>query len=342
MSNYLEKPILMNLELTTRCPLRCPQCYCELNKVRDLSLSEAAFWISEAKRSGVQTVNLSGGETMCYPDIFKVVEMVSTAEMSPNIAISGYNFDESSLETFKKVGIEHICVSLNAPEEEINRLTRDGYKLAIHALDILKIAKFPKTVINWVMHDNNSDYFEEMIHFAEQYAVYCIDVMVFKPDRSNQRHSLPTLEQIKKTASIIKKYKGPVCISVEGCYSQMRALLGRSFLGNLNRGITKGCGAGRDGFSINIDGKITPCRHLEIPEETRNVLEYWNHSPIINKLRKVEDEKRQPCFDCLYQNNCLPCMAVSWKMRNDFFMGEEYCTLCDDKSMLSTPCLNLE
>ena len=35
----------------------------------------------------------------------------------------------------------------------------------------------------------------------------------------------------------------------------MKALIGERFLINLNQGIARGCGAGRDGVSVNVDGK---------------------------------------------------------------------------------------
>ena len=49
--------------MTSRCPLRCPQRYCDLNQGKDLPVEKALSWIDQAARSGVQTVNLSGGET---------------------------------------------------------------------------------------------------------------------------------------------------------------------------------------------------------------------------------------------------------------------------------------
>ncbi len=89
-----ERPYIMNLELTSRCPLRCPQCYCDLEKGKELSLEDALYWIEEAARENVKIVNLSGGETMCYPHIFEIVEAVSKRGMTPNIAVSGYHFDK--------------------------------------------------------------------------------------------------------------------------------------------------------------------------------------------------------------------------------------------------------
>jgi hypothetical protein len=64
-----DTPLLMNLELTTRCPFRCPQCYCSLEGGKDLAYDKALYWIREAAKNKMQTVNLSGGETLVYPHL---------------------------------------------------------------------------------------------------------------------------------------------------------------------------------------------------------------------------------------------------------------------------------
>jgi pyrroloquinoline quinone biosynthesis protein E len=156
-----------------------------------------------------------------------------------------------------------------------------------------------------------------------------IAVMVFKPDASHQLPNLPTKEQMETVAKIIKNYKGCVKIEAEECFSQMRAMTGERFLINLNTGISRGCGAGRDGISINVDGKITPCRHLEFPEETRSIRDYWYNSSLLQELRSLEDKMESPCSSCRYKNNCLPCAAVNVKLHGRMAMGTKECVISE-------------
>jgi hypothetical protein len=57
-NRYLPAPWQMNLELTTKCPLHCPQCYVYLNNGREMPLETALYWIRDAAEAGVQHVNL--------------------------------------------------------------------------------------------------------------------------------------------------------------------------------------------------------------------------------------------------------------------------------------------
>jgi len=331
-----ETPALMNLELTTLCPLRCPQCYCDLTKGKEMKLQEALYWIDQAADCNVRTVNLSGGETLCYPHLYQVIAACRSRNMEPNIAISGWNFDRLTLKRLKESGAADICVSLNGSTEEINEKSRQGYHLAVNALELLRLDRYPRTCINWVMHSFNAEDFPRMLELAKQYQVRSLVVMVFKPDADSQLPSVPSETQVRQVADWIREYRsrergcGPV-IEVEECFSQMRALLGQRFFTNLNRGVSRGCGAGRDGVSVSVDGRLTPCRHLELPEETRSIREYWMESRVLGRLREVEEEPGIPCRECRYMRYCLPCMAVNWKQKGMLSMGDETCPLAPDR-----------
>lgn len=321
-------PVLMNIELTTKCPLRCPQCYVHLNTGKEIDHKIAIRRIREAKEAGIDTICLSGGETLCYPHLSELIRECSSLGLTSAAAISGIYADKETLAGMIRDGIDEIFVSLNGSTEEINSLTRDGYGFAVKALEILKELHFEKTGINWVMHDNNAHDLQGMIKLCERYGVSELVILAFKPDSAYEWKSFPSADQMKEAARQIKSYKGSVTITAEPCFSQLRALIGRSaLLGNRNIGIGRGCGAGRDGINVNIDGKLTPCRHLDVIGEYDSITEYWENSPFLQKLRSAEDKREEPCRGCRYENNCLPCMATGYKLHGDITYGLKKCRL---------------
>ena len=321
-------PIIMNLELTTKCPLNCPQCYCDLAGGQNMDKETALYWISQAAKSGVKFVNLSGGETFCYPYLLELVEECKRLNLEANVAFSGYKCSEENLRELIKKGVADICISLNGSTKEINDLSRDGYDLAISALENLKNLNYNRTLINWVMHSFNADDFDNILTLAENFNVKAVAVMMFKPDKNSQMPSIPTRQQILDIAKKIKAYKGKVKIEIEECFSQLRAVVGERFFVNYNSGISRGCGAGRDGISVSVDGFLTPCRHLfTLKEKFATIDEYWNNSKILQNLRTTEDHLENPCAACRYKLYCLPCMAVVLNFKNDFVMCDEHCPL---------------
>lgn len=324
MNKYI--PTGMNLELTTCCPLRCPQCYCTLEGGKHLDFEIAKKRVFEACNLGVKQIHMSGGETMCYPHLYSLISFAKKNGATVNVALSGYKFDQSAYEKIVSSGVDGIFISLNGSTKEINEKTRDGFDLAIQALTLLKNNGFNKTYINWVMHSYNSSDFLNMLNLAEKFNVAGVVVLAFKPDSKKHLDSFPSKEQIYFLAECIRNYKGNVKIGVESCFSQLLAVIKETKLfGNLNTGEYKGCRAGTYNFSINVDGDFSPCRHIDCYEKYDSVESYWNNSKMLNKIRDAESNKKEPCLSCIYSNYCRHCLAVNYKLFNGVYIGNTTC-----------------
>ena len=316
----------MNIELTTKCPIRCPQCYCTLSGNKHIDLEIAKGKIREAAEHGVENINMSGGETLCYPWLYELVSYASGLCKNINIAISGCYFNKDVLAKLINAGVTSISVSLNGSTEEINRLTREGYPLAMNAIRILGEAHFSNTYINWVMHSNNCDDFPNIVSIAEDHGIRYIDVIMFKPDSHHELKSYPSDQQMKQIADFIRHYRGPVKILVETCFSQMLALIhNNSWFGNIDAGGQKGCRAGIYIYNISVDGYYSPCRHLDQYEKYDSLDEYLELSPVIQKLRDYENDLRSPCDSCPVSKYCRPCPAIPYKIEGEYYKGQASC-----------------
>ena len=321
----------MNIELTTNCPLHCPQCYCSLTGGKNIDLHTAIYWIKEGGKAGVKDVMLSGGETLCYPHIYEVVKAAKEYCGEANVALSGFRFTQEVYDNLVDAGVSGIFISLNGSTKEVNSQTRDGYDLAIAALDLLKKNKYPNTTINWVMHSNNADDFPNVVQLAEYYDVANVVVIGLKPDSQHSLKTTPTRNQMLAVRNVIRNHRGKTKIFVESCYSPMLALVcDTKLFGNMNVGKNKGCGAGRNTFSINVDGLLSPCRHLEYFEKFETIEDYMENSPIQRQLREIDTgTPAEPCASCRLMNYCRPCAAINSKLENRLYRGNKYCPIPD-------------
>lgn len=325
----------MNIELTNKCPLRCPQCYCTLEGGKDIPYEIASKYIQQAKAFGVKHVELSGGETLCYSHLYDLIKLAHKVGLETSIAISGWHFTEDCLAHLNESGLSNIFISLNGPTEEINRLTRDGYHYAIAALQLLQLKKSPNVYINWVMHQSNADFLPEMLQLAQKYSVRAVVILAPKPTSKHELNTFPSLKQMQNTAQIIKNAT-PGTVLVESCFSPLLAMVRDTKLfGNLNVGRSMGCGAGKNLLNVNIDGMLSPCRHLEYFEKWDSLEEYWYHSHVLQKIRTLDEHKREPCSSCKYCNNCRHCLAINSKINNDLYIGNTFCPVvkCENNSM---------
>lgn len=317
----------MNIELTTACPLRCPQCYCSLEGGKHIPLETARRYLRQAKELGLKHVELSGGETLCYPYLYDLIQEAHMLGIESHIAISGWHFDAEVLQKLRKAGLSRIFVSLNGPTEELNSRSRDGYQYAITALKILKESDFKEVYINWVMHRDAADYLPEMIQLAQEYDVKTIVIMAPKPTSKHELHTLPTKAQMERVVELIRANR-PGLLAVESCFSPLLALASDTkMLGNLNVGLFKGCGAGRTMLSVSVDGLLSPCRHLEYYEKWDTLEEYWKGSQILQKIRKLEEHRNEPCASCKYCEYCRHCLAINSKLNHELYLGNALCPL---------------
>lgn len=316
----------MNIELTTKCPLSCPQCYCSLTGGKNIPLEKAVYWIQEAAKMGVKDVMLSGGETLCYPDLYEVIRKAKECCIAVNVALSGVGFDQETFDQLIGAGVTNIYISLNGSTKEINDISRDGFDYAINALMLLQKNQFKNTTINWVMHSSNADDFVNILRLAEKYEVQNVAILGLKPDSKYMLASYPTKEQMLKLKKTIRAYSGKCCIQIESCFSPMLALFNDTKLfGNFNVSEYKGCCAGRTTFSVNVDGLLSPCRHLDYFEPYESLKEYMDHSEIQVKIRSIQNTRNAPCNTCRLEKYCRPCLAINTKMKHDLFFGFEQC-----------------
>ena len=332
-----DRPYTMNMELTTRCPLMCPFCYCTLNNGKDLPLDKAIYWLREAKKAGIVMVSLSGGETLCYPYLEEVIREGSRLGLEINVALSGYNFTRDRLESLIDAGVSRIYISLNGSTAEINSRSRNGYDLAINALGLLSQCGYKNTCMNWVMQDFNTDDFKNVVAIAEQHNVKNLVILGLKPTSKNELAHFPTRDQINSIAKYICDYRGKVNLRIEPCYSCLNAAAKEmSKRLSIHSPNYNGCLAGRGIVSVNVDGEITPCRHLDIPESFTTIESYLNESAVLKQIRLAAECVAEPCKSCGYRTGCLHCLAINYLGKSRIQYGFEECPMhVESKSPLN-------
>lgn len=91
----------LNILLTNSCNLRCAHCYVNAGKKleKELSGSDWMKTIEEAKKLGVFSVNISGGEPLLHPDFWKITKfLASKKQFYSNLNTNGTLLKNAHLE----------------------------------------------------------------------------------------------------------------------------------------------------------------------------------------------------------------------------------------------------
>lgn len=263
-----------------------------------LPAGEALKRLDECRKERIRRVRFLG-DAAEYEHLDRLLAECKSGGLSATVVLPAENIPESRLGEIFALGAEAYIAELGAdgdPEETIRSLVRAGLS--------------DRTAARWVMTRENAENLSEIVKGLESFALRELIVSGGTPGRT-----LPTREQMESAAQFIIEYSkqreekengdGKMKLTVDSCFSPLRAVMGgEDAKQNANRGVKRGCAAGRDHFCVRPDGSFAPCADYGKAESYSSIMEYWEHSPVLDALRDVQTPD---CPNCAYRRRCLPC-----------------------------------
>ena len=126
-------PLWLLAELTYRCPLQCPYCSNPLDfaqQGKELSTEQWVKVFREAREMGAAQLGFSGGEPLVRQDLAELIGEARKLGFYTNLITSGIGLTEQKISDFKKAGLDHIQISFQASDEQVNALEADFVELA--------------------------------------------------------------------------------------------------------------------------------------------------------------------------------------------------------------------
>ncbi len=166
-----EPPLAMLVELTHRCPLRCPYCSNPLELERRGQELDTAAWckvFDQATALGVLQVHFSGGEPTARPDLEDLVEHAAGLGLYTNLITAGVLLDEARVRRLTAAGLDHVQLSIQDSDPvESDRIGgyQGGYHRKIEAAGWIRGAGLPLT-LNAPIHRQNIKHLEAIIDLA--------------------------------------------------------------------------------------------------------------------------------------------------------------------------------
>ena len=292
-------------------------------EVNALPLHEAVKWIHECEAERVREVRFTG-EVLGYEHLERLLaecKRRSGSGADGLRAVVGLDRKVPSawLEKMISAGADGFLIDINGEGS-------DGS--SVWMLKSLRDMGFKNVRARWLMHGRNAEKLSKVIRLAEKLGAAELIITGMKPPGNRE---FPSRAQLMVAAETVKKWqeenhkedadakksaglsvpKEPMELTVESCFSPLRALMGgEDPKKNGNRGIERGCTAGRDHFCVLPSGNVAPCRCMDAAEAYSSLAGYWENSPRLSELRKQEKPDGENCGQCAYARRCLPCPVI--------------------------------
>ncbi len=296
-------PIWLVLELTYKCPLKCPWCSNPLGFERyadELSTAEWKEVLRQGRRIGSLQLGFTGGEPLLRRDLEELVAEANALGYYTNLITSGMGLTARRLKALKEAGLKQIQLSIQSCDRELNdRLVGAAafdHKIAI-AREI-KAQGFPM-VLNVPVTRYNIDQTPRLLAMAEEIGADYLElanVQYYAWALLNRAELLPTREQLERAEAAVREARARL---------QDRMVI-YFVVPDYYDGRPKACmnGWGSIQMIVGPEGTALPCqeaRHIDgiaFPNVRDHDLKWiWHDSPAFRKFRGDEWMK-EPCRSC--------------------------------------------
>ncbi|AHL75602.1 pyrroloquinoline quinone biosynthesis protein PqqE [Stutzerimonas stutzeri] len=299
-------PLWLLAELTYRCPLQCPYCSNPLDFARSQDELSTAEWIEvfrQAREMGAAQLGFSGGEPLVRQDLAELIKGARELGYYTNLITSGIGLTEEKIASFADAGLDHIQISFQAADEDVNNLLAGSKKAFAQKLAMARAVKahgYPM-VLNFVTHRHNIDDIERIIQLCLELEADFVELATcqfYGWAELNRAGLLPSKAQLVRAERITNEWRARLAEQNHPCklifvtpdYYEERP---------------KGCmnGWGNLFLDITPDGTALPCHSArQLPISFPNVREQsieqiWKHSFGFNKFRGF-DWMPEPCRSC--------------------------------------------
>lgn len=302
-SKQNKPPLWLLAELTYRCPLQCPYCSnpVEIAKYKDeLSTEDWIRVMRQARKMGAAQLGFSGGEPLARRDLEELIAEARVLGYYTNLITSGVGMDEKRVKTFKEAGLDHIQISFQASNEELNNYL-GGTRSFQHKQEMARVVKeneYPM-VLNIVLHRKNIDQIRDILDMTVALNADYVELastQYYGWSRVNIEQLLPTREQLARAEKTAREYQ-------EKMKDKMKIIY---VIPDYFENRPKACmnGWGSIFLTIAPDGGALPCHAaaqlpgMEFPNvRDHSVSQIWNDSDAFNRFRGF-DWMKEPCRSC--------------------------------------------
>ena len=328
----LPKPLWLLAELTYKCPLQCPYCSNPVDIAkykRELTTDEWIRVFREARAMGAAQLGFSGGEALLRQDLEILIAEARKLGFYTNLITSGIGMDEARIKAFKEAGLDHIQVSFQASNEELNNFLA-GTNAFKHKLEMARLVKkydYPM-VLCFVLHRQNQDKVAEILDLAATLEADYVELAAtqyYGWAMLNRDALMPTREQVTKAEAVAHEYQKKMQGKMKIYY----------VVPDYYEDRPKACmnGWGSVFLTISPDGTAVPCHAastlpgLSFPNVKDHSIEYiWSDSEDFNKFRGF-DWMKEPCKTCPEREKDFGgCRCQAYMLTNDVKNADPVCS----------------
>ncbi len=313
------KKFVLQWHLSEVCNLKCKHCYQKDHKPIQLKYEELLIILNQyrellKKLNMKGHINLTGGEPLCCPFFFKILdEFKKDSDLySFSILTNGTLIDDKIAKRISEYNPEYVQVSLEGGRKTNDYVRGKGvYKKVSEAIKCLKKYNIFVSVSFTVTRLNYKE-FPKVIKYAEKYKVDNVWSDRFIPlGTEYDKDFVMGLEQTREFLAIMEKERQNLKLKK----SQTNIAMYRALQFQMTNDLPYHCTAGVSLLTVIENGDLVPCRRMPIVVGNllkENMYQLYMNNSVLKSLR--DDDIPDDCKECEYAEFCkggLKCLTYA-------------------------------
>ena len=305
-SAILSGNLVLWINITHRCNLRCMHCFRSAGEAmeNELTTTEIFGVVDEAASIGCHEIVISGGEPLLRDDALQILGYVKEKDVkSLKLLTNGTFVSRESATALKEMEPIYVQVAIDgATEATVDRIRGDGVfhraKAGVKHLAEAGLAR--DLVVSMTLLNTNLGEIEQFIKLALDLGATGVHFPVFQAVGSGKRNrdelGLDTESMYVALKSILmmrEKYSRKITVSLTPEIVKYVKGLRRDY-----------CGAGLNLWSVEPDGRVTPCSGLCDTQFIAGNIRYQGlkeivrGSPVSRQFRALRLMDNPHCASC--------------------------------------------
>ena len=325
---YNMSPLLIQVELTEACNLKCRFCY---NSQKPRYNTRVFEMLDRLAMQGVMQINLTGGEPLMHPDFFNILNYA--CDRFPNVVLlsNGSLMNEENLIKIHKTSVTSVNISIHGNPQSHDLLTQTtgSYDKSMFALKYFIDKGKILVASNFVLNTFNLSILPETIDYLESIGLQYMTITRFIPVGIGTEAS----DLILSHSQLIEAFQIAYDHNNSGRKPHIEFAEATPFcaLPKHLQTLANCCSYGYDRFYVNVEGELLVCGLSRI-KLGGNILE-----ENINDIKKKSDVYYSFIKNLHVPSRCTCCNLFSlchggcraaalssgeWKGRQDFNMPD--------------------
>ncbi|HEX3368329.1 MAG TPA: pyrroloquinoline quinone biosynthesis protein PqqE, partial [Candidatus Cybelea sp.] len=288
---------------------------------------------------GIVQVHFSGGEPTLRTDLSTLVAGAAGLGLYSNLITQGTFLDDALLDRLADSGLDHVQISIQAPETELadriaGAAVHDRKAAAIHRVLNREVA----LTLNCVLHRLNHDTIEDVIGYAERAGVTRLElanVQFYGWAFRNRLALLPTPEQVRHGEQVVAAARERLRGRMEIVYVLP------DYFGDFPKPCMNGWG--QQFMTVAPNGDVLPCPaaaaitnlHFENVRE-RGLAAIWSASDSFQRFRGT-GWMPEPCRSCERKEiDWGGCRCQAFLLTGDAAATDPACSLSPQHSLIAS------